>query len=156
MRGRRGTINGRRSRTARVGLEEEVTGSLILLGKSHPAWAVGTGHRLGPSRSGARKSRDALHGRDAKEQQGLPCSFTREGHLSNCWGPRVTTRDRFLGKALDRDVRERESEEAPTVAHPLAGHWASEVEQEEAGFQDGGKLVPGRAAGQPRRGNKEA
>ena len=38
--GRRGTIN-EISRTAGVGLEKEVTASLILLGKSHPAWAMG-------------------------------------------------------------------------------------------------------------------
>ena len=76
--GRRGTIN-EISRTAGVGLKKEVTASLILLGKSHPAWAMG--HEQRPSSSGARKveSRDAWKG-TRKSARGLPCSFTREGH----------------------------------------------------------------------------
>jgi hypothetical protein len=68
--GRRGTINTI-SRTTGVGLKKEVTASLILLGKSHPGWAMG-GHEQRPSSSGARKveSRDAWKGRE--KAPGLP------------------------------------------------------------------------------------
>jgi hypothetical protein len=87
--GRRGTIN-EISRTAGVGLKKEVTASLILLGKSHSAWAI-MGHEQRPSWSGARKveSRDAWKG-TRKSTRGLPCSFTRQGHLKN---HRVRSRD---------------------------------------------------------------